>query len=238
MKRYYVIFVFSLFVVPSIIAQSSSFVVGIDGFAAFPLGEFSKRLKSSNGFAVSLREGHYNNARWGGYFEYNKFDDENKEKLFIKRKDTLQNVPRDLVIPLKSFDMSFTSAGAGVTANYNIFSTSFVDVNGSAGFGIYYWKFDRSAYFDSVKVDTGSVVPKFKLIDIIQVPELHQHDWSGGFDVGLETEVTVFSPFIVSAGVRYKIILSELWPTLALDLENVSGIQSAYFSVGLKFIFE
>jgi hypothetical protein len=218
--------------------QSTGFVVGGEGIALFPAGELTKRFTQTFGYALSVREAHNNNPRWGGFVEYAVMDKENRDKLFIKRKDTLNAVERDLVFPLKDFEMAFEYIGLGVTANYSIISGSVIDLNGRVSFGIYNWKFTRDAYFDSIKVDTGSVTPKFKLIDVIRVPASQQHDWSGGFDIGLETDVVVFSPFIVSAGVRYKVILAELWPTLALDMENVSGLQTAQITVGLKYLIE
>jgi hypothetical protein len=219
-------------------AQSSGIVISADGIGIVPIGELSKRFKHTIGYAVSVRESHYNNPRWGGFIEYANMDDENREKLFIKRKDTLNGIARDLVLPLGKIDMQFEYFGLGVTANYSIISSSIFDLNGRVTFGIYNWKFSRAAYFDSIKVDTGSVSPVFKTIDVIRVPSSMQRDWSGGIDVGLETDIVAFSPFILSAGVRYKVLLTELWPALALDMENVSGLQSAHFTVGLKFLIE
>lgn len=218
--------------------QSTGFLVGGEGIALFPAGEMTKRFTQTFGYAASFREAHNNNPRWGGFVEYAVMDEENRDKLFIKRKDTLNAVERDLVFPLKDFGMSFEYIGLGVTANYSIISGTVIDLNGRISFGIYNWKFTRDAYFDSIKVDTGSVTPKFKLIDVIRVPASKQQDWSGGIDIGLETDIVAFSPFIVSAGVRYKVILAELWPTLALDMENVSGLQSAQVTVGLKYLIE
>lgn len=220
------------------VAQGSGYVVSGEGIALFPAGELSKRFLQTYGYTISVREAHNNSPRWGGFVEYALADDENRDKLFVKRKDTLNGVARDLVFPLQQFDMTFEYVGIGVTANYNIVSSSVIDLNGRVSFGIYNWRFSREAYFDTIKVDTGSVTPKFKTIDVIRVPSANQRDWSGGIDVGLETDIVAFSPFILSAGVRYKVILAELWPALALDMENVSGLQMAHVTVGLKFLIE
>ena len=222
----------------SLFGQSAGYVIGGEGIALYPAGELAKRFTQTFGYALSFREAHSNNPRWGGFVEYAVMDEENRDKLFIKRKDTLNSVERDLVFPLKDFGMSFKYLGLGVTANYSIVSGSVIDLNGRVSFGIYNWKFNRDAYFDSIKVDTGSVTPKYKLIDVIRVPASQQQDWSGGIDIGLETDVVAFSPFIFSAGIRYKVILAELWPALALDMENVSGLQSAQITVGLKYLIE
>lgn len=239
MKRSLIIYVSLLLCCLSIsTAQSSGFIVSADGIGIVPVGELSKRFKQTIGITFSARESHYNNPRWGGFIEYAKLDDENREKLFIKRKDTLNGIARDLTLPLGAFNMEFEYFGLGVTANYSIISSTLFDLNGRISFGIYNWRFSREAYFDTIKVDTGSVSPVFKTIDIIRVPSSMQRDWSGGIDVGLETDIVAFSPFIVSAGVRYKVLLTELWPALALDMENVSGLQTAHFTVGLKFLIE
>lgn len=219
-------------------AQGSGFLIGGEGNALFPVGELNKRFTNTFGYAVSFREAHNNNPRWGGFVEFAVMDDENRDKLFVKRKDTLNAVERDLVFPLKDFGMSFDYYGVGVSANYSIVSGTMIDVNGRISFGIYRWTFSRDAYFDSIMVDTGSVAPRMKLIDVIRVPASKQQDWSGGIDIGIESDIVAFAPFIVSAGVRYKIILAELWPALALDMENVSGIQSAQITVGLKYLIE
>ncbi len=192
----------------------------------------------SFGYALSGREAGYNNPRWGGFAEYAVFDKENTDALFIKRKDTLNGTVRDLTFPLRSFDMKMEYFALGVTANYNMVSTAVADLNATVGFGIYQWNFTRAAYFDSVKVDTGTTSQKFKLIEYIQVPALSQRDWSGGLDLGVDAELTLFSPVLLSVGIKYQIILGELWPTLKLDLENVSGIQSFQFTAGVKYLFE
>lgn len=221
-----------------VLPQSNAMVLSGQVLSIHPVGTFDKRLLPAVGFSISGREAGYNNPRWGGFIEYALFDRENRDDLFIKRKDTVNGTVRDLTFPLKSFDMTLEYFAIGVTGNYNLLSTDAVDLNATVGFGIYQWNFKRQAYFDSVTVDTGSTTQKLKLIEYLQVPSLSQRDWSGGFDLGVDLELISFSPVILSAGVKYKIILGELWPTLKLDLENVSGIQSVQISMGLKYLFE
>lgn len=219
-------------------AQSLGALLGGEASYTAPTGSFAKRMRPSVTYRLTGREAHYNNPRWGGFVEYARFDEENRDRLSVKRLDTLNGVPRELVFPLKPFDMVLTSYGAGVTMNYAVLTTPAAELSAFASFGVHYWEFDRAAYLDSIRIDTGSVAPKLKLLDVLRVPELHQKDWSGALHVGLDADITLFSPVILTAGVRYRILLAELWPTLEMDLENVSGIQSLSVSVGLQYLFE
>jgi len=219
-------------------AQPLGVLLGADASYTAPAGSFAKRSKPALTYRLTGRETHYNNPRWGGYVEYARFEEENRDRLSVKRLDTLNGVPRELVFPLKPFDMVLTSYGAGVTMNYAVVTTPAAELSAYAAFGIHYWEFDRASYVDSIRIDTGSVAPKLKLLDVLRVPELHQKDWSGALHVGLDADITLFSPVILTAGVRYRILLAELWPTLEMDLENVSGIQSVSVSVGLQYLFE
>jgi hypothetical protein len=46
---------------------------------------------------------------------------------------------------------------------------------------------------------------------------------------------SVMDPVCLTVGADYRLIVTELWPALDLDMENVSGLQSVSFRAGIKF---
>jgi hypothetical protein len=120
--------------------------------------------------------------------------------------------------------MELEVAGAGVEGRYAFLDAGAIRGVGSLGFGFYYWENFRGAYYDSVQVDTSGLGDA-QTVWTFDVPANRQIDWSGGFDLGVDVEANAFGPVWFVAGARYRLIVGELWPALALDIENVSGMQ-------------
>ena len=117
------------------------------------------------------------------------------------------------------------------TLVYNMAAAGTVPNNVVAGF--YYWNYDRGSYSDSLFADTtgrGDLV----IIEIINVPALNQKDWSGGLNAGVDFNINIFEPVWLNLSANYKLIIAELWPTLDLNLENVSGLQFFDFRAGIN----
>lgn len=69
------------------------------------------------------------------------------------------------------------------------------------------------------------------------VPGRDQNDWSGGFNVGFGMNLFCGQHLALSLNCRYQFIIGELWPALALRLENVSGFQSLSGGLGILIYF-
>lgn len=69
------------------------------------------------------------------------------------------------------------------------------------------------------------------------IPERFQQAWSfaGSAGIGLLAHLT--SHLKLSTSVNYQLVVAELWPALALHLENVSGLQMVGFNLGLQWWF-
>jgi hypothetical protein len=86
------------------------------------------------------------------------------------------------------------------------------------------WEETRAAYSDD---ETGLRVP------VLSRPG----QWSAGFSGGLGTEIYVLPAAALNVGVTYSLVMGELWPTLALGLENVSTFHYVTGGIGLRYYF-
>jgi len=87
--------------------------------------------------------------------------------------------------------------------------------------GVYRWFSTRGAYRDSS----------------VTLPEFKEQDWSWGFGGGVGVEYVVLRALALSIDARYQLIVGELWPALAVRLENVSGFQWLSLNAGIRFHF-
>jgi len=119
-------------------------------------------------------------------------------------------------------DLKLEIYGIGVQSKYFLFQNqSRFQPYATGSAGIYRWFCHRGEY---------------QLEDRL-VPQRDQNDWSWGFSFGIGSDFFVFKKLALSTKVDYQIIIGELWPALALRLENVSGFQCMKASVGVLFYF-
>lgn len=205
-------------------------VVGVEGGIAIPLGGLSDRLKPGWSGAVLLRPASDEKPRWGARLEMLSFTEENREALVLKRKKEIAGVEQVFGLPLAGLEVSVQAVGLLATGTFPVFASEFVEADAGFGFGFYRWTSLRGAFRDTLIADSlGTPVT----LAILNVPENRQQEWSGGFELGADVRVRAFEPVWFSLGVRYKMIIGELWPALALDMENVSGLQMLDVRLGL-----
>ena len=113
---------------------------------------------------------------------------------------------------------------------------SSLETNVHVGFGFYNWENSRGKYNDSLFVRSVVSGNLIKVADLA-VPENRQTDWSGTLNLGCELNVKMINPVWLTLGADYKLIIGELWPSLDLDLENVSGMQFVSFRGGVRINF-
>lgn len=204
-------------------AQDKYFI-GAEASYIIPLGTLADRYAPGYGLSVTAGEVTNSSWNWSGRFEYIRFSKENEEQLNVRRRYTIGGVQKDIGIPLKSLVMDLKAFGLTANLTYDFLDFSFVKAQASVGFGIYRWENLRGTVKDSLFADTsGTGVHSF--VEYLSVPENKQMDWSGGFYAGLKFDIPVYEPAGIIISSQYKGIIGELWPALALDLENVSVFQ-------------
>lgn len=209
------------------------YVFGASGSYYVPFGSLADRFKPTAGGSFYFGQETNDAWTWFGRVEYFKFDEENTDKLFLKRKLKVNGIENDYEIPLPDLKLSLEVAGLSAVAGFKILETNYLDVKGTFGFGITRWLYTRSAYYDSLYIDTTGA-GALKLAQVLDVPANSQVDWSGTFDFGLDLNVKVYGPVWINAGARYKVIVGEIWTALDLDFENISTFQMFDFSAGLR----
>lgn len=231
-KIYLLLLIFNL----TLFAQENNFFVGVSSTYNFPVGQLAKRLEGNFGFLIYAGKPVSSDWTWIGKLEYFKLTDVNKTEMkkFIKT-DVLGSI-QTFEFSLPRMEMNLTAAGLNAEAKYNLFRTDLFDTDINLGFGFYFWEYFRNSYKDSLTIDTTGN-GNFVLIEELDVPSLRQKDWSGSINFGTDFNLNIFAPFIISLSVNYKIIIAELWPTLALNLENVSGLQFLDLRAGIKYEF-
>ncbi len=228
--------ILSFFIISSISFSQNNFLVGASANYNIPFGMLSNRLEPAPGFLIYFGKQTSMDWAWIGKFEYFKLSDVNKDQMkkFVKS-DVLGSV-QTFEFQLPKLKMDLTVAGLTAETKYNFINTDLFDANFNLGLGFYLWEHFRSDYNDSLFVDTtgaGNLV----LIEVLNVPSLRQKDWSGGLNFGLDLIFNLFQPLSLNLSANYKLIIAELWPTLALNLENVSGLQFIDLRAGIRFDF-
>lgn len=168
-----------------------------------------------------------------GKFEHFKLTDVNEDKMYKVIETNFNHANQTLTFALPEISMEPTIIGFTAEAKYKLLKTDFLETYLNLGFGFYNWNYDRGSYKDSLfayTIGTGT----FLLVDVIDVPSLNQKDWSGGLNLGLDFSINVFEPVWLNLSANYKLIIAELWPTLDLNLENVSGFQFIDFRTGIN----
>jgi hypothetical protein len=227
------ILLFILFISNLAFAQNEFFIVGGGGGLYSPFGSLSDRFNSTIGFELQAGKRISEKWTWIGKLEYLKFDDVNNETLVLRKEVEVNGSPTSFDIPLGNVDMELEIIGLTANAGYSIFSNEIIDAKFNFGFGLFRWISKRSNYSDSLFVDTSGT-GGLKLADVLNVPAVSQTDWSGGFNIGLDASVKVFEPVWIYVSADYKAVISELYPTLNLNLENVSTFQMLNGKIGVR----
>lgn len=217
----------------TISAQKEFFIAGAGGGIYSPMGKLADRFNSTIGFELHAGKQISERWTWIGKLEYLKLDDVNSETLVLKKEVEVNDEPIIFDIPLGNVDMELEVIGLTANVGYNIFSNEIFNTKFNFGFGLFRWISKRSGYSDSLFVDTSGT-SGLKLADVLNVPAVSQTDWSGGFSIGLDAAVKVFEPVWIYVSADYKAVIAELYPTLNLNLENVSTFQILNGKIGVR----
>jgi hypothetical protein len=232
MNRILAYILLSLLSITSLFAQEGNLIFGGEANYNLPVGSLADRFNPGIGGSFYIGSQVSDKWTWVGKFEYMKFDDENYDELFKKIEAEVDEKMQVFKIPLSDLEMELLVAGLSAEARYTLIRNSYFETNLNFGFGFYYWESKRGEYKDEITVEDSS--GQNVTIANLDVPELFQKDWSGTINIGIDFNVKIIEPVLINAGVNYKLLISELWPTLALDLENVSGLQFIKIGGGVK----
>jgi len=232
MKTYIITIALMAFLTINLLPQEQNFLVGAGSNFNIPFGSLAGRMKGALGGYLYAGQKVSENWTWVGKVEYLKLNKVNQDNLIKKVKVDVGTVSGEYQFPLSNLSMELTLAGLSAESRYSILKLEPVEVDLNLGFGFYFWEYFRSSYNDSLFIDsTGN--GNMLLVDVIKVPSLRQKDWSGGINFGINFNIKVFDPVFFNLSGNYKLIITELWPTLALDIENVSGLQFFDIRAGL-----
>ena len=119
-------------------------------------------------------------------------------------------------------DLKLEIYGIAAQAKYFLFQNqSKLQPYATGSAGVYRWLGQRGSY----------------LLEDKFVPKRDQSDWSWGFNFGIGLNFYLFKKLALTTTGSYQIIVGELWPALAVRLENVSGFQCLKASAGVSFYF-
>ena len=217
-------------------SQNGTMVAGAGAVYNLPVGSLHYRFNGSVGGMVFVGKEINVNWTWIGKVEYFELADLNESKLTKTLSIQEGGTAQRYQVPLNKLSMKLKAAGFTAEAILNLMRISSIETNAHVGFGFYNWNNFRSKYNDSLfvrSVISGSLIKVANLA----VPENRQTDWSGTLNLGCDLNVKAVDPVWITFGVDYKLIIGELWQTLDLDLENVSGMQLISFRAGVRINF-
>ena len=211
-------------------AGEEAWIAGAGGAMYMPIGTLADRYQSTFGGNIYFGKEVSDSWSWVGKFEYFKFSKLNEDNLF-KSKYVMVKGAEILLPPLKDLKMDFEAFGLSANAGYKLYRNDLLSADLEFGFGIYRWFNKRSEY--NATIDTSGTGKTYKL----NVPAKDEDDWSAGLNAGFGVDVQIYKPVSFYASANYKLIIGELWPALALDLENVSSLQIIEIKAGLRARF-
>lgn len=238
MKKIFLLtIIFVQFLYPgNLYSQTGKYNVGIEGSYFAPLGRLKDQFKPAAGGSVYFGKQTSPRWMWLGRFEYFKLTNKDDGNLKVQQKVLVGLDDVMLKAPINNLSLSLEISGLSLNAKYNLFRTDPVEANIDLGFGVYRWTYKRGS-IDSVFVDT-SYNNSGKYYNLLKnVPSVSRSDWSGGFHAGAEIAVNLFDGVSFTAAAVYKNILGEIWPALALELENVSSFQMMELKAGIRYKF-
>ncbi|MBN1638366.1 MAG: hypothetical protein JW866_05330 [Ignavibacteriales bacterium] len=215
-----------------VFAQEGSFIVGANGAYYLPFGGLADRFDGTIGGSFYLGKEVSKDWTWVGKIEYFKYSELNKDNMF-KTVTVPELNDQVFKLPLTKLKMSLEVFSLTTEAKYKLFDLSFMQTQVNIGFGFYKWAFSRGDYYDSLYVDSLGTGTMLKVAEIT-APALNLKEINGGFSFGLDFDFPITKSIIFSLAANYKMILAELWPTLSLDMEAVSGLQMFELRGGVK----
>lgn len=216
-------------------ARAQTVVAGAAAVYHLPVGTLADRFQGATGIMVYAGRQVGSDWTWIGKAEYVELNKLNTGKLLKQVNVQIGRTVRQQTFPLPRLTMNLKALSLMAEAQYSVIQAPFLETHLNFGFGFTNWKHVRGAYYDSLFADTSTTgSPRLINVATLAVPEITQMEWSGTINLGIEATFRILPPVSVTVGAEYKLMIGELWQTLALDLENVSGMQSIGIRAGLR----
>jgi hypothetical protein len=203
---------------------------------SLPVGSLHDRFTGSLGWTVFLGKQTSAIWTWTGRCEYVEWTNINTAKLTkaVTIQENGQNYRYD--VPLPRLSMKLKALSLTAEAHAGLLTLAGLETDLYVGFGFTYWDNMRSAYVDSLFVQSSATGNTIK-VATLAVPAGSQFDWSGTVTIGCDVSLSLVDPIWLTLGADYKLIIGELWQALDLDLEGVSGLQSIGLRAGVTLRF-
>lgn len=217
-------------------AQTRTVIAGAGPVFDLPIGTLHDRFRGAFG-GMAYAGGEVSPQwTWIGKLEYVELGSLNTDALHKIVTLGQGSAKQQYSVPLPKLTMKLTATSLTAEAMLSLFRSGGLQSHAVLGFGFTHWVNTRGQYYDSLFVDSAAIGHFVKAQDLA-VPSNRQEDWSGTLNLGFDVAVKMADPVWLVAGVDYKIILGELWQTLDLDLENVSGLQFVTLRAGVRAEF-
>ncbi|MGB9773509.1 MAG: hypothetical protein ACP5JH_06635 [Bacteroidota bacterium] len=220
MRKLAPLFVSLVVLTNSFAQRTDHWTISVIGSYALPVGSLNSLFVGTSAYGFKIGRYTDKNFLWELKLELMRFTESNRNSLSPLVRD-------DLSLHLDVY-------GASVEGTYFLGATeSFVQpyITGSAG--MYRWFYTRGSHYAVAKDSAGNEV----LDTAHYLDSFKQMDWSAGFSLGAGLGANLGPNFELYSDVRYKIIVGEIWQTLALGIDNVSAMQMAILSIGLRYNF-
>jgi len=137
-------------------------------------------------------------------------------------------------VPFDSLYMSLENYSGGLLYQYEILKpVSWFTFYIQAGITLNHWTFNRDAFYTVIQPDSvDTFVPT-----IVDLEEHNRTDWSWGGKAGLGFEFSPIRWVNIGWHGNAHLIAAELWPMLAINLENVSGLKMFEHQFYLRFSY-
>lgn len=137
-------------------------------------------------------------------------------------------------IPFDSLYMSLENYSGGFLYQYEIYKpVSWFRIYIQAGITLNNWTFKRDAFYTVIPADSvKTFVPT-----IVDLEKHKRTDWSWGGKAGFGFELSPIRWVNIGWHGNAHLIAAELWPMLAIDLENVSGLKMLEHQFYLRFTY-
>lgn len=171
----------------------------------YPLAGLHDRFESIQTSAFSIGWRRDDNSRVMLQYRFMDFNQVNRNK-----------------VPFDSLHMTLKNSSGGFLYQYEIFKpVSWFTVYIQAGITLNRWEFKRDAFYTVIQPDS---IRTFAPV-VVDLDKHKRTDWSWGGKTGIGFEFSPVRWLDMGWHGNAHLIAAELWPMLAINLENVSGLK-------------
>lgn len=217
------------------IYRSQNLFIELSPYYQIPVGSLSDRFEPVISYSLTFGKEQKNSKILSFRFNYSDFNKTNDDVYTLKKKYDVSGTQQLYKVKINKYEMSMKVGSGSIEWGLPVLKQNSFSLYGFVGAGIYYWDFKRNAFKDSIFVKINDTTSAFA--EYINVPKLRQTEWSGGFNLGIKAYYDFLTNVGFMIGADYRVVIAELWPTLKINLENVSGFQTLEIKAGVIYRF-